>query len=172
MAENVILVDTDDNEIGTEEKMVAHEKALLHRAFSVFIFNTRGELLLQQRAKGKYHSAGLWTNTCCSHPRKGESVEEAAHRRLMEEMGFDCDLRHAFTFTYKAPFSNGLTEHEIDHVLIGTYDHEPTINRQEADSSAWRSVHHLLKDIDRKPHDYTPWFKIALPLVEEFLRKQ
>ncbi|MEK7619489.1 MAG: isopentenyl-diphosphate Delta-isomerase, partial [Patescibacteria group bacterium] len=122
MQENCILVDETDHEIGTEEKMATHERGLLHRAFSVFVFNASGELLLQQRAFEKYHSAGLWTNTCCSHPRPGEETLAAAYRRLQEEMGFDCPLNEMFTFRYLAPFPNGLTENEVDHVFFGMYD--------------------------------------------------
>src|SRR5210317_780679 len=129
--EYVILVDTADSELGTMEKMEAHEKAVLHRAFSVFIFNDRGELMLQQRAAHKYHSPLLWTNTCCSHQRDGESNIAAGKRRLMEEMGFTCELKEVTSFIYKAPFDNGLTEHELDHVLVGNYNTDPFINPEE-----------------------------------------
>ena len=122
MLEEVVLVNEKDEAIGTMEKMAAHEKALLHRAFSVFVFNKNGDLLMQQRAHSKYHSGGLWTNTCCSHPRPGEHVADAANRRLQEEMGFTTSLNKAFDFTYKAAFDNGLTEHEFDHVFIGIYE--------------------------------------------------
>src|SRR5258708_894916 len=122
MEERVILVNDQDEEIGTEEKMCAHEKGLLHRAFSIFIYNSKGEMLLQRRAKIKYHSGGLWTNACCSHPRKGETIEKAAHRRLKEEFGFDCNLKNAFSFIYQADLDKGLKEHEFDYVLTGLYD--------------------------------------------------
>lgn len=163
--ENVILVDEQDREIGTEEKMKVHQEASLHRAFSVFIFNSRGQLLLQRRAAGKYHCGGLWTNTCCSHPRPGESVEEAAHRRLKEEMGFDAPLQKAFHFIYKAPFSNGLTEHELDHVFLGKWDGEPTPNPEEVGDCKWISPEELQKDIQENPEKYTEWLKISLEKV-------
>ncbi|MBS4064591.1 MAG: isopentenyl-diphosphate Delta-isomerase, partial [Chitinophagaceae bacterium] len=139
MTELVILVNEADEEIGFMEKMEAHEKALLHRAFSVFVFNSSGEMLLQQRASEKYHSANLWTNTCCSHPRPGESVAQAANRRLKEEMGFQTPLQKAFDFVYKAPFDNGLTEYEFDHVFIGTYEGSIEMNPSEVQAHAFRS---------------------------------
>ena len=129
--ENVILVNKDDCEVGVMEKMEAHQKGLLHRAFSVFLFNKKGEILLQQRAKHKYHSGGLWTNTCCSHPRPGESLSKATQRRLREEMGIKCEMRPAFSFIYKKKFANGLTEHELDHVFLGRFDGTPEINKEE-----------------------------------------
>lgn len=129
MEDFVILVDNNDREIGLMEKMQAHREAVLHRAFSIFIFNSRGEILLQQRAYTKYHTPGLWTNTCCSHPRKGETVADAASRRLFEEMGMICPLEEKFSFIYKADVSQGLIEHEFDHVLIGHSDEKPVINR-------------------------------------------
>ena len=128
MEEKVILVSETDEQLGLMGKMEAHEKGLLHRAFSVFIFNKDGELLLQQRALDKYHSPGLWTNTCCSHQREGETNLQAGKRRLLEEMGFSCELKELFSFVYKAPFDNGLTEHELDHVMVGYYDEDPVIN--------------------------------------------
>ncbi|MDP3953679.1 MAG: isopentenyl-diphosphate Delta-isomerase, partial [bacterium] len=134
--EQVVLVDHAGKEIGVEEKLTVHQKGLLHRAFSIFIFNSKGEVLLQRRAEGKYHSGGLWSNACCSHPRPGETVLEAAHRRLQEEMGFDCGLKEVFTFTYKTPVSKDLIEHEFDHVLIGKHDSAPELNSEEADD--WR----------------------------------
>lgn len=165
--EQVILVDTNDNPMGSEEKIKAHELALLHRAFSVFVFNKKGELMLQRRALSKYHSPGLWTNTCCSHPRPGEETVDAAHRRLLEEMGFDCDLEWKFSFIYKAPFDNGLTEHEFDHVFFGTYDHEPFINRDEAEAWKWIKIDDLLADVKKNPSNYTVWFRIALEKMME-----
>lgn len=162
MQEQVILVDELDNAIGTMEKMEAHEKGLLHRAFSVFIFNDKGELLLQQRALTKYHSAGLWTNTCCSHPRPNESTIDAANRRLMEEMGLTCDLDHKTSFIYKTNFDNGLIEHEFDHVFFGNYDQDPTINPEEVENFVWMDVNKIMNDIEKNPGKYTSWFKIAM----------
>lgn len=163
--EQVILVNTNDQPTGTEEKIRAHELALLHRAFSVFVFNSKGELMLQRRALHKYHSPGLWTNTCCSHPRPGEETTQAAHRRLKEEMGFDCPLEWTFSFIYKAPFDNGLTEHEFDHVFFGTYDEEPQINPEEVAEWKWVSMEMLLHDVQLNPRHYTIWFKIALEKI-------
>jgi isopentenyl-diphosphate delta-isomerase len=156
---NVILVDKNDKEIGEAEKLEAHEKGLLHRAFSIFIFNDKKELMLQKRAKSKYHCGNLWTNTVCSHPAPGESLQEATHRRLKEEMGFDCDLEELFSFAYKTTFDNGLTENEIDHVFIGTYNKSPNINFEEADEWKWISFEDLHNDIQKNPQDYTFWFK-------------
>lgn len=170
--EYVILVDTADRELGTMEKMEAHEKAALHRAFSVFIFNDRGELMLQQRAAHKYHSPLLWTNTCCSHQRKGESNIEAGKRRLREEMGFEVDLDEKFHFVYKAEFDNGLTEHELDHVMVGYYNGEPTINPEEVASWKWINMEVLQQDMQDHPQDYTAWFKIIFDRFVEFLTKQ
>ncbi len=158
--EQVILVDTNDNRIGLMNKIEAHEKALLHRAFSVFIFNDKGELMLQQRALDKYHCGGLWTNTCCSHQRDGETTLEAANRRLREEMGFETNLEEKFSFIYKAAFDNGLTEHELDHVLVGYYNKYPVLNKQEAASWKWIAMSELELDIESSPENYTPWFKI------------
>ena len=162
MQEQVILVDELDNAIGTMEKMEAHEKGLLHRAFSVFIFNDKGELLLQQRALTKYHSAGLWTNTCCSHPRPSETTLDAAKRRLKEEMGLTCDVNHKTSFIYKTNFDNGLIEHEFDHVFFGNCDQEPSINPEEVESYLWMDVIIIIDDIKRDPEKYTSWFKIAM----------
>ena len=138
--EQVILVNEKDEQIGLMPKMEAHEKALLHRAFSVFIFNDKNELMLQQRAAEKYHSPLLWTNSCCSHQRNGESNLEAGKRRLQEEMGFVCELKEVTSFIYKAPFDNGLTEHELDHIMIGNYNNNPVINREEVESFKWMTV--------------------------------
>jgi len=151
------------------EKMEAHEKALLHRAFSVFVFNQKGELLLQQRALRKYHSGGLWTNTCCSHPRPNEDTLAAAHRRLQEEMGFDTELTKAFDFTYKADFSNGLSEHEFDHVFIGTYEGLIEPNFDEVESYAYRSLTTIDIAIKTNPDFFTEWFLIAFPKVLSWL---
>lgn len=158
--ENVVLVNQLDEEIGLMPKMEAHEKAILHRAFSVFIMNKNGETMLQQRAQHKYHSPSLWTNTCCSHQRQGETNLEAGKRRLQEEMGFKTDLKELFWFIYKAPFDNGLTEHELDHVMIGYYDDLPVINKDEVADWKWMSPAKIKKDIMDNPQTYTVWFKI------------
>ncbi len=163
--EFVVLVDEDDNQLGLMEKMEAHEKGLLHRAFSVFLFNSKGEMLLQQRAISKYHSGGLWTNACCSHPRDGEKTIDAAHRRLEEEMGFDCDIEKAFHFIYKSELDNDLTEHELDHVFIGEYEGVINPNPEEVESYKYISVSDLVKDVEDNPADYTEWFKICLEEV-------
>ncbi|WP_298778086.1 isopentenyl-diphosphate Delta-isomerase [uncultured Polaribacter sp.] len=160
MEEQVILVDKNDNQIGTMAKMEAHEKAVLHRAFSVFIFNKKGELMLQQRAAHKYHSPLLWTNTCCSHQREGETNIEAGKRRLQEEMGFVTEIKEVFSFIYKAPFDNGLTEHELDHVLVGYFEEEPNINKEEVEDYKWMLLTDVKSDIEKKPNEYTEWFKI------------
>jgi isopentenyl-diphosphate delta-isomerase len=155
----VILVDEKDREIGVEEKMRAHEKGLLHRAFSILILNSKCQMLLQKRASSKYHSGGLWTNACCSHPRPGEEIDEAVHRRLKEEMGFDCELKEIGSFIYRASFKNGLTEHEYDHVFLGFYDGDVQINKEEADDYKWIELKELRDDIKKNPDAYTFWFK-------------
>ncbi len=160
MEEQVVLVDENDNQIGLMPKMEAHEKAVLHRAFSVFIFNEQGELMLQQRAAHKYHSPLLWTNTCCSHQRNGETNLEAGKRRLQEEMGFVTNLKEVFSFIYKAPFDNGLTEHELDHVLIGYFEDKPNINKEEAEDYKWMLLEDVKSDIEKNSSIYTEWFKI------------
>ncbi|QLG44227.1 isopentenyl-diphosphate Delta-isomerase [Costertonia aggregata] len=158
--ENVILVNEADEQIGTMPKMEAHEKALLHRAFSVFIMNDKGETMLQQRAAHKYHSPLLWTNTCCSHQRVGETNIQAGKRRLQEEMGFMAELEEVISFIYKAPFDNGLTEHELDHVMIGKYNDAPKINPDEVADWKWMRPEAVKEDIYRSPEKYTEWFKI------------
>ena len=160
--EEIILVDENDNQIGTGEKMKVHEEGKLHRCFSIFVFNSKGELMLQKRASTKYHCGGLWTNTCCGHPRPGEGTEEAAHRRLKEEMNFDCELEEALKFIYKAVLDHGLTEHEYDHVFIGDFDGKPVMNPEEAEDWKWISLDDLRKDIEKNPASYTYWSKIAL----------
>lgn len=167
--ERVILVDERDNEIGTALKMPAHEAGTLHRAFSIFIWGPDNRVMLQRRALDKYHSGGLWTNTCCSHPRPGETTEGAAHRRLKEEMGFDCPLTHAFDFIYRAKLDHGLTEHEFDHVYIGCYDGEPVLNAAEASGWRWVSPDALDAEIAAAPETFTVWFKIAWA---EYRRRQ
>lgn len=168
--EQVILVDENDQQIGVLEKMEAHEKALLHRAFSVFIFNDEGKMLLQKRAISKYHSGGLWTNACCSHPRPNETVFAAANRRLQEEMGFETALKPAFQFTYKAAFDNGLTEYEYDHVFVGTFNGEIFLNAKEADSYSFTFINDVEVNVQQNPLLYTEWFKIALPKVKQWLQ--
>lgn len=160
MKEYVILVNENDEKVGLMEKIEAHEKALLHRAFSVFVVNDQNEIMLQQRALSKYHSPGLWTNTCCSHQRDGESNLAAGKRRLKEEMGFTTELKELFHFIYKAPFDNGLTEHELDHVMIGSYTGEPNINPNEVAAYKWMSPEDIKLDIEKQPELYTAWFKI------------
>ncbi len=169
MEEQVILVNEKDEKIGLMPKMEAHEKALLHRAFSVFVFNDKEELLLQQRAKSKYHSPLLWTNTCCSHQRDGEGNIEAGKRRLQEEMGFVCDLKEVTSFIYKAPFDNGLTEHELDHILVGHYNENPNVNPEEVAGHKWMSLKSVKEDIAKKPELYSEWFKIIFDKFYHFL---
>lgn len=155
----VILVDNDDNQIGVSEKMEAHRKALLHRAVSVFIINSKGEWLLQRRALSKYHSNGLWTNTCCSHPYPNETSVDAANRRLIEEMGMKSQLNELFSFTYKEVLDNELTEYELDHVFIGISDENPKINLDEVMDWKYINFGDLKKDIELNPNKYTVWFK-------------
>ena len=171
MNEMVILVDNNDNQLGLMEKMEAHEKAILHRAFSVFILNDNNELLLQKRALSKYHSPGLWTNTCCSHPRNGESVINAGLRRLKEEMGFETEISSLLSFIYKAEFDNGLTEHEFDHVLVGRYNKNPSINKSEVSDWKWTDLDLLKKDVVSNPDLYTVWFKIIFQQFYKNLNK-
>ena len=167
--EKVILVNENDEQIGLMPKMEAHEKALLHRAFSVFIFNDKNELMLQQRALSKYHSPGLWTNTCCSHQREGESNIEAGKRRLQEEMGFVTELKETISFIYKAPFDNGLTEHELDHIMVGHYDKDPNINKDEVESWKWMDLEDVKVDMTLHPEKYTAWFKIIFDKFYEHI---
>ncbi len=169
--EHVILVDKDNNKIGLMPKMEAHEKALLHRAFSVFVFNDAGELMLQQRAAEKYHSPLLWTNTCCSHQRDGETNLEAGKRRLQEEMGFECKLEEVFSFIYKAPFDNGLTEHELDHVMVGKYNGLPKINKEEVQDYKWMTLEEVKVDMELNPNIYTAWFQIIFEKYYNFISK-
>ncbi len=163
----VILVDENDQITGTMEKIEAHTKGLLHRAFSVFLFNESGELLLQQRAHDKYHSGGLWTNTTCSHPYPGEETEQAAHRRLQEEMGMDTELEYLFKFHYKALFENGLTEHELDHVFIGRSDEFPVINLEEVADYRYADMDTIRMDMHYMPEKYTIWFRIIFERLFE-----
>lgn len=165
--DELILVDEKDNEIGFLPKLEVHRKGLLHRAFSVLIFNSQREMLIHQRAADKYHSANLWTNACCSHPRKGEKTEDAAHRRLNEEMGFDCELKFAYTFIYKTVLENKLFEHELDHVYIGEYNGVPSPNPEEASGYKWVRLSELRNDILAHPEKYTYWFRL---IVNEHLK--
>jgi len=166
----LILVDEHDKAWGKLEKQLTHELGLLHRAFSVFIFNSKGELLMQQRADEKYHSAGLWTNTCCSHPRWGEEMADAVSRRIEEEMGMTCETEFVFSFIYQAPFDNGLTEHELDHVYIGASDVHPSPDKSEVKNWKYVSVDAVRKDMELHPESYTVWFKIVFEKVITQLR--
>jgi isopentenyl-diphosphate delta-isomerase len=167
--ENVILVDKNDKQIGLMPKLEAHEKAFLHRAFSVFVLNSKNEIMLQQRAHHKYHSPLLWTNTCCSHQRDGESNIQAGSRRLFEEMGFKTELKELFHFIYKAPFDNGLTEHELDHVMIGYYNEGPVVNPEEVEAWKWMAIDEVKNDMQVRPEIYTVWFKIIFDEFYHFL---
>jgi len=162
MEEHVILVDELDNEIGTMPKLEAHQKNQLHRAFSVFIWNSKNEMLLQKRASGKYHSPNLWTNACCSHPRQNESTINAAHRRLQEEIGITTKLTHSFQFIYQVAFENNLFENELDHVFIGKYDATPALNLDEVSEYRWVRMEDLQKEIEQAPSTFTYWFKYII----------
>lgn len=171
MEEEIILVDKNDKPIGFEEKIKAHENGgKLHRAFSIFIFNSDKKMLLQLRSIKKHHFGGLWTNTCCSHPRRGEELKDATHRRLKEEFGFDTAMKEIFSFIYRAEDKDsGLTEHEIDHVFVGKFDGELHPNPEEIDDFRWVDIGELQKDVETNPEKYTPWFRIAL---EKFLENR
>ncbi len=165
----VVLVDENDRKTGLEEKMAAHQDGgKLHRAISVFVFDSKLQLMLQRRALSKYHTPGLWTNTCCSHPFDGEPILDAAHRRLSEEMGFDCNLAEAFTFIYHADVGNALTENEYDHVVVGRYDGKPEINPDEASDWKFAYLDEIERDMRYNPGKYTPWFKIVMPQMVEW----
>lgn len=168
----VILVDTDDNEIGQMEKMEAHKKGLLHRAFSVLIFNDKGEMLIQRRALSKYHSGGLWTNACCSHPKPAESATAGAKRRLVEEMGIEADPEFMFKFIYKAELDNSLTEHEYDHVFTANYNEGPIANPEEVEDWKYIKLEDLKKDIEDHPEIYTVWFKIIMQKADKLLSQR
>ena len=163
--ELLILVDENDQQWGKLEKELVHQLGLLHRAFSIFIFNSKGELLLQQRADSKYHSGGLWTNTCCSHPRFGEELNDAVNRRLNEEMGMKSKTKFAFSFVYKTNFENGLTEHEFDHVFFGVTDDLPNPEKSEVKNWKYMSLKLLENDLEQNQHHYTAWFKICFNKV-------
>lgn len=169
--QEVILVNEHDEQIGTMDKLEAHRQAKLHRAFSVFIFNAQGQMLLQQRAEGKYHSAGLWTNACCSHPSPGEDTSLAVQRRLQEEMGFTTDVIRIFDFTYKAEFDNGLVEHEFDHVYLGVYNGEIFPNPDEVQDFCFKQLEQVKAEMSEQPDEFTAWFHIAFPLLEKWLLK-
>jgi isopentenyl-diphosphate delta-isomerase len=164
----IILVNEKDEQTGTMEKMEVHRKGLLHRAFSIFIFNSKGEMLLQQRAAAKYHNGELWTNTCCSHPFPGEHISAAAIRRLKEEMGFTTPLEKVFDFTYKVTFDNALTEYEFDHVFVGNYEGEIKVNPLEVKDFCYKSMDEIRSSIQTHPQNFTAWFKIAFPKMEKY----
>lgn len=166
--EFVVLVDEQDNPIGKMEKQQAHIEGLLHRAFSIFIFNSEKKLLLQKRASSKYHCGGLWTNSCCSHPRENENIQDAANRRLAEEMGMQCSLKPIFTFMYRAEFDNGLIEHEFDHVFFGESDQNPKINPEEVETYRYIAMEDLQQEVKEFPQNFTPWLIIALDRVLAF----
>jgi len=168
--DEVILVNEQDEQSGTIGKLEAHQKALLHRAFSVFIFNNKGQMLLQQRAPGKYHSGGVWSNACCSHPRPGEETLVAARRRLKEELGFETALHKIFHFTYKTDFANGLTEHEFDHVYTGIYNGSVTPDALEVSNYTFKSMQEIVENLQTSPQKYTAWFKIAFPKIMDWWR--
>lgn len=167
----VILVDENDKKVGTEEKIRVHKEGKLHRAFSIFVFNSEGKLLLQKRAKSKYHSGGLWSNTCCSHPKPNESLEKAIHKRLKTEMGFDCELEEIFNFIYSAEFENGLSESEYDHVFKGEFNGKPDPNPNEAEDWKWISLEELKKDMERNPDKYTYWFRASIDRVISYVEQ-
>jgi len=160
--ESLILVDEKDNQVGTCEKLAAHQQGKLHRAFSILVFNSKGEMMLQRRAKTKYHCGDLWTNTCCGHPRPGEDLLAAARRRLKEEMGFDCELHKLFDYIYKVKLDNGMTEYEFLHVYKGIFDGVPKINPEEADDWKWADVGRIRKAVSLNPIEYSPWFRLTL----------
>ncbi|MBS1596800.1 MAG: isopentenyl-diphosphate Delta-isomerase [Bacteroidetes bacterium] len=169
MEQEVILVDEQDQQVGVMEKMEVHRKGLLHRAFSVFIFNEKGEMLLQQRSMIKYHSPGLWTNACCSHPKPGEDIQMAAQRRLHEELGFVTSIEEIFDFIYKSSFENGLTEYEFDHVFIGIYDGNIEPDQKEVSDFCFKSLDEIKSSLTSQPAKYTAWFHIAFPMVEKWI---
>ena len=171
MNQFVTLVDQNNQPIGKMEKMEAHRKGKLHRAFSVFVFNTKGELLLQRRAFSKYHSGGLWTNTCCSHPLHGEDLVDSAKRRMIEEMGFECEIEEIFSFIYRAELDNDLIEHELDHVLIGYYSGHPEVNPEEVAEYRYVSMEKIRKELEVDPAMYTEWFKIIFDRVSQHLQQ-
>lgn len=172
MEQQVILVDQEDQSTGVAEKMEAHRKGLLHRAFSVFIFNRKGEMLLQRRSLHKYHSGGLWTNACCSHPQPGEETEAAAIRRLQEEMGFETALEKVFDLVYKAEFENGLTEHEFDHVFAGEYEGAIQFAADEVMDYCYKNMPDIRDSLQSHPQRYTVWFRLAFAKIEDWWKKR
>jgi isopentenyl-diphosphate delta-isomerase len=168
----VILVDASDNATGSLEKMQAHQQGLLHRAFSVFLFNSKGEMLLQQRAMAKYHSGGLWTNACCSHPLPGEETITAAKRRLREELGFETPIHKVFDFVYKADMENGLTEYEFDHVFVGEYEGDIIFNPEEVMDICYKNMSEIRINLLHHPRNYTAWFHLAFPKIESWWNKE
>ena len=170
MSEQVILVDSRDREVGVMDKIEAHRLGVLHRALSIFIFNSKGQLLIHRRAMGKYHSSGLWTNTCCSHPRPNENSLDAANRRLKEEMGIHSDLKEIFSFIYKAEVGNGIYEHECDHVFIGKSDEFPLPDKREVSEWKWISIENVSDEIDNHPNDFTIWFQLIFKDVVRVYR--
>lgn len=171
MSEEVTLVNQRDQAIGASEKIQAHVDGALHRAFSIFVFNQAGEVLLQRRARDKYHSKGLWSNTCCGHPRPNEGLSKAAHRRLQEEMGFDCALEKAFSFIYKAELENNLVEHEFDHVFVGSYQGDPVLNAEEADEFQWMSIDKLKASLVEDAESYTYWLNHSFEMLLSHLEQ-
>ena len=165
--DQIILVDTNDAQVGTMGKLETHEKGLLHRAFSIFVKNEKGEILLQKRALGKYHSGGLWTNTCCGHPRDGEELASAAHRRLKEEMGFDCPLTEISTLIYDVGLDRGLRENEFLHIFVGRHNTAPVANPEEASGWRWATLGDIVSDVATHPDTYTYWFRVILKKMEE-----
>lgn len=169
--QQVILVNENDEALGQMEKMEAHRKGLLHRAFSIFIFDSRGRMLLQQRAPGKYHGGLLWTNACCSHPQPGETVQQAADRRLEEELGIRMEMEKIFSFTYRENVENGLVEHEYDHVFAGEYNGMIHPNPHEVSDYRFEEMHQIRSELEQQPEKFTSWFRLAFPRVEEWIKK-
>lgn len=171
MEEKLILVDEIDNQVGVEDKLKAHQEGKLHRAFSIFIFNSQKELLLQKRSSNKYHSPNTWTNTCCSHPRPGETIEEASHRRLKEEMGLDTELKEIFSFTYRHEFEDGLVENKFDHALIGVYDGEVSFNQNEVEEIMWVRENKLKEMVKNNSQTFSVWFLLSYEKVLKYINE-
>jgi len=169
MEEKIILVNENDIEIGSDYKIKTHKEGKLHRAFSIFIFNSKGELLIQKRAKEKYHSGGLWSNSCCGHPEAGEKTIDATNRRLFEEMGIKTPLKEAFSFIYNVRLDNGIKEYELDHVFVGFYDGKVVINKEEAEDFKWINIRELIKDINKNPEKYSYWFRLCFKRVLNYI---
>jgi isopentenyl-diphosphate delta-isomerase len=171
MKEEVILVNELDEQVGVMEKMEAHQKGLLHRAFSIFIFNQKGKMLLQQRASNKYHSGGKWSNACCSHPLPGEELSDAAKRRLKEELGFETDLKKVFEFTYRVELENSLIENEVDHVFTGQYNGKIILNPEEVQDYCFKSIPEIKQSLQIKPATFTKWFALAFLKIENWWKE-